>query len=94
MPVLLMEDGTQARTRRWDEAVGFVNLFQGRDLAPGPGGVFYPGDRAIPNIEQRPDDVVVQVHRVQRRDAAQESDLLTIALYLGTRSIVRKLSTW
>jgi hypothetical protein len=93
VPVLLMEDGAQARTRKWDEAVGFINLFQGRDLAPGPDGVFYPGDRAIPNIEQRPDDVVVQIHRVKRRDNAQESELLTIALYLGTRSIVRKLST-
>jgi hypothetical protein len=90
VPVVLLEEKGQPRLRRWDDAVGFVNLFQGRDNAPGPGGAFYPGDRAIPDVESNPDDVVIQVHHVARRDMPQTS-LLTLAVYLGSRPIVRKM---
>ena len=38
--LLLMEDGGLPRTRRWEEGVGFINLFQGRDNAPQPDGGF------------------------------------------------------
>lgn len=90
VPVILMEEQGQPRVRRWDDSVGFVNLFQGRDNVPLSGGATYPGDRAIPDIAGRPDDVVIQVHHVARRDMPG-TPLLTLAVYLGSRPIVRKL---
>ena len=41
--LMLMEDAGKPRTRKWVDDVGFVNLFQGRDLKPQPNGDFYPG---------------------------------------------------
>lgn len=90
VPLVLLEEKGQPRLRRWDDAVGFVNLFQGRDNASGPAGGSYPGDRAIPDVEANPDDVVIQVHHVARRDVPQ-APLLTLAVYLGSRPIVRKI---
>ena len=90
VPVILLEEKGGPRLRKWDEGVGFVNLFQGRDNEPPAGGAFYPGDRAIPDVEHEPDDVVIQVHHVARRDLPQTS-ILTLAVYLGSRPIVRKL---
>ena len=89
VPVLLMEDDGQPRKRRWDDQVGFINLFQGRDLRPQRDGKAYPGDRATPGLDENPDRVVVQVHRVVRRDDPG-TETLTLALHLGTRGITRK----
>ena len=89
VPVILLGEAGAPRIRRWDAAMGFVNLFQGRDNAPGPDGAFYPGDRAIPDIENVPNGVVVQVHRVRRREAP-DPELFTLAVYLGSRPIVRR----
>lgn len=91
VPVLLMEDDGRPRRRRWDDQVGFINLFQGKDLKPQPDGAFYPGDRGTPGIDEDPDRIVVQVHRVVRRNEP-ERELLTLALHLGSRGITRKMS--
>ena len=90
VPVLLLDDEGRARTRKWDDDLGFVNLFQGRDLQRKAGEPFYPGDRAIPAVEDQPDDVVVQVHRVERRDRNDGFEILAPAVYLGQRAIVRR----
>ena len=88
-PVILMEESGGPRLRKWDIETGFVNLFQGRDNFRAGGGPSYPGDRAIGGIQEDPGAVVVQVHRVARRDEP-ETELLTLAVHLGDRQIVRK----
>jgi hypothetical protein len=90
VPVLLLDDDGSARTRKWDDGLGFVNLFQGRDVNPKPGEPFYPGDRAIPDVENQPDTVVVQVHRVQRRNRNDGFEIFAPAIYLGQRAIVTR----
>ena len=90
--VLLMEEPEGVpRVRYWDEQIGFVNLFQGRDNASPDPSTEYPGDRQIPNIKKQPDQLVLQIHRVRRREP-QETDppeIFTLAVYLGDRRIVR-----
>lgn len=92
VPVILMEDAGQPRVRKWDIETGFVNLFQGRDNVRSNGGPSYPGDRVVGGIETDPSAVVVQVHRVVRRDDPS-TELLTLAVHLGDRRIVRKGAT-
>lgn len=89
VPVLLLGRPGEARVRRWDSAVGFVNLFQGRDNGPAS-GVTYPGDRAVPDIDEHPDRVALQVHVVQRRGDPAATEVLALAAYLGNRPIVRR----
>ncbi len=91
VPVLLMEfaDHMKPRERHWDVELGFVNLFQGEDTQHVPGRPFYPGDRLIPAIDAEPDRIVVQVHRLHS-PAAGIPELLTLAVYLGSRVIVRR----
>ena len=89
VPVILMEESGSPRLRKWDIETGFVNLFQGRDNIRSTGGPSYPGDRLIGGIQDDPGSVVVQVHRVARRDDP-ETELLTLAVHLGDRQIVRK----
>jgi len=89
VPVILMEDDGQARRRKWDVETGFVNLFQGRDVVRGGGGPSYPGDRVIGGIADDPGTLVVQIHRVVRRDDPA-TELLALAVHLGNRKIVRK----
>ncbi|SEP77267.1 Z1 domain-containing protein [Microlunatus flavus] len=90
--VMLMEDGGKPRKRRWLDDVGFVNLFQGRDLKPQSNGDFYPGDRFVENVEQEPDQIIVQVHRTQVRGHENEGELLALAIYPGAGLVVRKES--
>ena len=93
VPVLLMEESGGPRIRLWDSGTGFVNLFQGRDNNYSPfTKQGYPGDRRVPGIEQEPDTVALQVHRVVRRDDASRQEILALAIYLGSRHIVRKVS--
>ena len=87
--VILMEESGEVRLRKWDLETGFVNLFQGRDNMRAAGGPSYPGDRAIGGIDEDSSTVVVQVHRVARRDDPSV-EILTLAVYVGDRQIVRK----
>jgi hypothetical protein len=89
VPVILMEEAGRARIRRWDMETGFVNLFQGRDNIRVGSGPMYPGDRMIGGVQEDPSSVVVQIHRVARRDDPS-TELLTLAVHLGDRQIVRK----
>lgn len=91
VPIVLMEDEGQARTRAWDSEIGFINLFQGEDPRRQDGRAFYPGDRQIPDIVDNPERLAVQVHRVRRRGDPDDSEILTLAVYLGERQIVRAL---
>lgn len=90
--IMLMEDGDAPRKRRWSGELGFVNLFQGRDLKPQPNGDFYPGDRLVENLENDPNQIVIQVHRTQVRQHEDGDEVLALAIYLGSGLVVRKES--
>ncbi len=90
VPVVFMEQPEGgARERRWDNELGFVNLFQGPDLAERPGVEFYPGDRNLFDFEREPSKVVIQVHRVHPRGVPID-EVLTLAARLGTNVVVRR----
>lgn len=89
VPILLMEESGNARIRKWDDEIGFVNLFQGRDAGFPENPALYPGDSAIPAVSMNPDGVVLQVHRVLRRNIPGP-EILALAIYLGSRHIVTK----
>lgn len=91
--VLMEEPGGEPRTRKWDERIGFVNLFQGRDNAGRGTGAGYLGDRTVPDLESNPDKLALQVHRVRRRGFDDPDNLFTLAVYLGERQIVRVAGT-
>ena len=80
------------RIRRWTEQEGFINLFQGRDVTHTPGNPFYLGDRLIAGLDTDTDKVLIQIHRVVRRDQPVNERLLTLALHLGDRKIVKRIS--
>jgi hypothetical protein len=88
--IMLMEDGEAPRKRRWAGDLGFVNLFQGRDLKPQPNGDFYPGDRLVENLENEPNQIVIQIHRTQVRQHEDDGEVLALAVYLGSGLVVRK----
>lgn len=88
--LMLMEDDGKPRVRKWVDDVGFVNLFQGRDLKPQPNGDFYPGDRSVLNLDSEPQQIVLQVHRTKIRGSESEGEVPTLAIYLGSGLIARK----
>jgi hypothetical protein len=88
--IMLMDEPDSPRVRKWEDDIGFVNLFQGRDLRPQPNGDFYPGDRNVMNLEENPDQILLQVHRNIRRNDPASVELLALALYLGSGTIQRK----
>ena len=90
VPVILMEGENVPRIRQWDEGLGFVNLFQGRDLKNIPGEPFYPGDRNIASLGEHPDKLMLQIHRVTRREQNDDFEILAPAIYRGNRPIVSK----
>lgn len=90
--VMLMEDADGPRRRRWADDLGFVNLFQGRDIKPQANGDFYPGDRYVENLETEPNQIVIQIHRTLVRDHEDEGEVLALAMYLGSGLVVRKES--
>lgn len=93
VPVLLLESANasgEPRERDWDEQTGFVNLFQGKDVRPVPGKPFYPGDRAIPALDQDPSKLVLQIHHVRPGSMPQVKDLYTLAVHLGDKANVRR----
>jgi len=91
--VLMEQDaGTslaRSRVRKVLPEEGYINLFQGRDLNPQTDGIQYPGDRLLWPIIDSPSNVLVQVHRVHPREIQNER-MLTLAIYLGDREMVRK----
>jgi hypothetical protein len=94
MLFILMEQdaGTsqaQSRVRMALPEEGYINLFQGRDVNAQPDGAQYPGDRLIWPIIDSPSDVLVQIHRVHPR-GLEHQRMLTLAVYLGDREMVRK----
>jgi hypothetical protein len=90
--IMLMEDGNEPRKRKWSGDLGFVNLFQGRDLKPQQNGDFYPGDRFVENVEHEPNQIVIQIHRTQVRNHEDEGEVLALAVYLGSGLVFRKES--
>lgn len=88
--LLLMEDAGNPRVRKWSDDIGFVNLFQGRDLRVQANGGFYLGDRNVLGLEDDPDQIILEVHRVLIRGKESQGEVLPLALYLGSGSIVRK----
>jgi len=88
--IMLMETDGEARTRSWSDEIGFVNLFQGRDLNYQSGSGLYPGDRNVLDLEAQPNQIVLQVHRAVIRDREDLGETLPLALYLGEGLIVRK----
>ncbi|GAA3538390.1 hypothetical protein AFL01nite_13340 [Aeromicrobium flavum] len=88
--IMLMEDHGGPRTRGWSSELGFVNLFQGRDLKAQPNGDFYPGDRYVESLDTDPDQIVIQIHRTQVRSQEDEGQVLALAIYLGSGLVVRK----
>ena len=96
--VILMEQdaGTAdayPRIRQWRDDIGFVNLFQGRDTKSEPGKSFYPGDAYLTEITEDASRLLIQVHRVVRRDEDDDPRLLTPAIYLGDRQLARRKSS-
>ena len=97
VPDILMEqDASTAdarpRTRQWRDDVGFVNLFQGRDTKSEVGKPFYPGDAYLNEITEDASRLLIQVHRVVRRDEHDDPRMLTPAIYLGDRQLARRKS--
>jgi hypothetical protein len=90
--LMLMQDGDDPRKRKWAGDLGFVNLLQGRDLKPQPNGDFYPGDRLVEDLENEPNQIVIQVHRTLVRDHEADGEVLALAIYLGSGLVVRKES--
>ncbi|MFM1786425.1 MAG: hypothetical protein RL228_375 [Actinomycetota bacterium] len=88
--VLLENDGERggARVRKWEPDLGFINLFQGRDtdLNRYP---FYPGDRELGFEDFGRNRIILQVHHVTRR-GFEDTDLFTLAIHLGDKTIVSK----
>lgn len=90
LQILLMEENGKPRVRKWDEGLGFVNIFQGRDIEEIPGRPYYPGDRAILGIDENPDQLAIQVHRVTVRNDPNLNEIYALALYLGAGKVIRK----
>lgn len=88
--VMLMEENGNPRVRKWSDDFGFVNLFQGRDLKAQSNGDFYPGDRFVQDLENEPNQLLLQVHRTVVRDHPEGGEVLALAVYLGSGLVVRK----
>ena len=87
-----LENSDSPRIRKWVEPTGFVNLAQGSDVIKG-GPDFYFGDRNVPFGDSEPEHprAAIQVHRVRRRDDAEEIELLTLGVVVQGLATVRKL---
>jgi hypothetical protein len=90
VPVVLMQQPEGGpRERRWDDELGFVNLFQGPDVIERAGADFYRGDRNLFDFDREPTKIVFQVHRVHPR-GVDIDEVLTLAARLGTNVVVRR----
>lgn len=87
--IILLDDQGSIRTRKWADDIGFINLFQGRDLNASSGKPFYKGDRELGFENYGKEKVILQVHHVTRRDM-NDKDLYTLAIHLGDGRIVKK----
>jgi hypothetical protein len=90
--LMQLENTDTPRTRKWVEPTGFVNLAQGEDVVKG-GPNFYFGDRNVPFGESEVEHprAAIQVHRVKRRDDADEVELLTLGVIVQGIATVRKV---
>ena len=90
--LMQLENSDSPRIRKWVEPTGFVNLAQGSDVIKG-GPDFYFGDRNVPFGDSEPEHprAAIQVHRVRRRDDAEEIELLTLGVVVQGLATVRKL---
>lgn len=79
VPVLYMDDQALGPRVRTCDDLGFVNLFQGRDLGPSSPDA-YPGDRHVP--DDSPETVALQIHFVTPRNRPGVK-VHTLALHLG-----------
>ena len=80
----------QPRVRQWRADVGFVNIFQGRDLD----SVIenrYEGDREVGLDVVAKDEVVLQIHHVSHPSPDQRP-LHTLAIHLGESKVVRRMN--
>lgn len=90
VPILLMQQpGSVPRVRKWDPQLGFVNLFQGRDIGYRPNSGMYPGDQQVIDLESNPDQLVLQVHRVVPA-SSEFGEVFTLAIRLGSRVVARR----
>ena len=87
--IILLDDQGSVRTRKWADDIGFINLFQGRDLNASAGKPFYKGDRELGFENYGKEKVILQLHHVTRRDM-NDKDLYTLAIHLGDGRIVKK----
>lgn len=91
IPLVLMRhpDGG-SRERSWDHELGFINLMQGVDSRPRPGVPAYPGDRAVGEVDDHSDRVVIQVHHVRPAGSPEQAAMYTLAVHAGERAVVRR----
>lgn len=84
------ESEDRPREREWRTDTGFVNLFQGRDSGYVGNSTpdKYPGDRFVPNIEQKSNSLAIQIHRIKPKNL-DIAEIYTLAIYLGDAKIVR-----
>jgi len=85
------ENEVRPRVRKWEDDIGFINLFQGRDTNP-DAIPFYKGDRELGFDEFGEKSVTLQIHHVTRRHHDDE-DLYTVAIHLGDKVMFRKIDT-
>jgi hypothetical protein len=76
------------REREWRDETGFVNIFQGRDNRFNPASD-YPGDRAIGEAAFAAGNIMLQIHRIARKDGVGNEEFLVPAIFLGNRRQVR-----
>jgi hypothetical protein len=93
--IVLMEQESETsnprpRLREWRDEIGFVNLFQGRDTRQEASKPFYPGDAYFEEIISQPSRLLIEIHRVIRKDFKDDSRLLTPAIYLGDRRLAKR----
>lgn len=85
------DNDLRPRVRKWEDDIGFINLFQGRDTNP-DAIPFYKGDRELGFDEFGEKAVTLQIHHVTRRSHDDE-DLYTVAIHLGDKVMFRKIDT-
>ena len=90
--LMQLENQDEPRTREWSAETGFINLFQGKDAKYTDGDIDkYPGDLKVPLIREGEDTLAIQVHRVKPK-GVQLPEVLTLAVYLGDKQIVKGMN--
>lgn len=89
--LLCREDASTVlpRERKWADDTGFINLFQGRDLASRTSDR-YEGDRTVRTASRNEEAISLQIHFV-KRTGVEEPGFPTLAIHLGDRQVVRTI---